>query len=493
VNPAPILTDAGVELRADPSRVVAKLFLPGDGPTRARARTVEIIERVLALPPDAVRQGADAILRDFGARHDDFLDLLNRHADAVASSELEHQRPDITRDQSIVIGAAFTMEYAVEGAALCNPSAVVHPDQSGLAQGELRVAVALRAIGEGHVSSIAFASAVIGVDGWVFDAREAPLSRAEISEGDWSREHFLDALEQETRINELAAAILRSLPDDFRSGQIEQAIRELPLDLVQRRNSSGELELVRAMAWSAYRADFASSTDLTQRVLLPFSAEESHGMEDARFVLFQDGDQAPEYRATYTAYDGNTIAPRLIASPDLRRFGIHRLSGPAAANKGMALFPRRIGNAMLALTRTDGENLTLARSTDGLEWAGQATVHVPKKLWELIQTGNCGAPIETNQGWLVLIHGVGPMRAYSIGALLLDLLDPTRVIGELSEPLLRPAGDLRDGYVPNVVYSCGAIVHDGTLWLPYGVGDARIRVASIGLTELLGAMTTIPH
>jgi predicted GH43/DUF377 family glycosyl hydrolase len=488
MTPAPGFVDAGVEMRADPARVTARLYLPGEGPTRARSRAADIVERIMALSPEALRDAARAILDSFAVRHEGFVDLVKRHAATVAFSDAEREPTELTLDQSIVLGAAFTMEYAVEGAALCNPSAVRHPDQSGLAPGELRVALGLRAIGEGHVSSIGFASAVIGEAGWTFEQRRLPLSSATLTEGDWSRDHFREALEQRIELNELSTAIVRALPDEFRSGQIEDAIRELPVDLAQRRDLYGDVDAVRTMAWSAYHATFDGTGDLTQRVLLPFAAEESHGMEDARFVLFDLGDGTVEYRATYTAYDGRSIAPRLIVSPDLRHFRIHRLSGEAAVNKGMAMFPRRIGDELFALTRTDGENLSMARSRDGLVWTGQAVVHAPDRLWDAVQTGNCGSPIETDRGWLVLIHGVGPMRTYSIGALLLDLDDPERVIARLEEPLVHPDGLLRDGYVPNVVYSCGAIVHDDTLWLPFGVGDARIRVGSIGLTRLLDAM-----
>ena len=245
------------------------------------------------------------------------------------------------------------------------------------------------------------------------------------------------------------------------------------------------------MAWSAYHARFGDDSELAQRVLLPAAAEESNGMEDARFVLFQSADGTSEYRATYTAYDGQAIAPRLIVSKDLQHFRIHRLSGPAAVNKGMAIFPRRIGKDLMALTRTDGENISIAHSRDGMVWTGDAIVHTPTKLWEVVQTGNCGSPIETERGWLVPMHGVGPMRVYCIGMLLLDLDDPSRVIAELRQPLLHPEGLLREGYVPNVVYSCGAILHEGTLWLPFGVGDARIRVGSIELETLLDAMTPV--
>jgi predicted GH43/DUF377 family glycosyl hydrolase len=249
---------------------------------------------------------------------------------------------------------------------------------------------------------------------------------------------------------------------------------------------------MRTLAWSAYSAVFDAATRLSQRVLLPVTAGESNGIEDARFVPFVDDDGSVEYRASYTAYDGRSIAPRLLRSPDLVSFTTHRLVGTAAENKGMAFFPRAIAGVQWALTRTDGENISIARSPDGLSWNDVAVLHRPTELWEAIQLGNCGSPIETERGWLVITHGVGPMRRYAIGALLLDLDDPTRVVARLTEPLLEPLGDRREGYVPNVVYSCGGVVHDGRLWLPYGVGDQRIRAAAMDLGELLDAMVPAP-
>ncbi|MES1169811.1 MAG: glycosylase, partial [Leifsonia sp.] len=431
---------------------------------------------------------AERILANFGSRHEEFAGLLRRHAATVAFRAGE--TPQMDADREIVLGAAFTAEHSVEAAALCNPSAVAHPDQSGLAPGQVRLAVALRAIGEGHVSSIAFASAVIDPSrGWTFEERPLPLVSATVSEGDWTRAHFRATLETEGRLNEVSGAIVRALPTAFRSSQVEAAISAVPVELAQRHDTREDLDVIRTMAWSAYRAVFEPTSSLGQRVLLPAASDETNGMEDARFVLFTHEDGRTEYRATYTAYNGHAIAPRLIVSPDLIDFTVHRLSGPAARNKGMALFPRPIGGTMYALTRTDGENTSIACSSDGFSWTDVAVVHRPDELWEIVQTGNCGSPIETPGGWLVLLHGVGPMRQYSIGAMLLDLEDPTIVLARLIEPLVQPVGSQREGYVPNVVYSCGAVLHAGTVWLPYGVGDQRIRVISMRLGALLAAMT----
>lgn len=481
-----VLHDLGVELSADPSRVVARLFLPGEGVAPRPSRAGAIVRRLHGLAPDRVGAEADRLLREDAPRHAKLADQLLRNAETVAFRTGEGAHADPA--ESIVRGAAFTAEHAVEGAALCNPSAMRHPDQTGLGAGELRLAIALRGIGEGHISSIGFASAVIGGDGWRFAERERPLAQAVVGDGTWTRTHFLRILRTEGRLGQLANAVIRALPATFGSSDIERAIAVVPEDLSRRPHAHLDFEALRSLASTAYSADFSPGTTLSQRVLLPATDSESQGMEDARFVLTTDGDGNEEYRASYTAYDGRGIAPRLLTSPDLARFSTHRLTGDAAANKGMAFFPRPVAGTRWALTRTDGESLTIARSTDGLEWAPAGVVHTPRELWEVVQVGNCGSPIETDRGWLVLTHGVGPLRRYAIGALLLDLDDPARVIGRLRDPILEPTAGRRDGYVPNVVYSCGGIVHDGRLWLPYGVGDQRVRAGAVDLAELLDAM-----
>jgi predicted GH43/DUF377 family glycosyl hydrolase len=482
--------DLGVELLPDVGRTVARLFLPGEGIVPTRSRAGDIVQRIVDMPPAEVDAAADEILAAFADRHEELRGILEHHAQTVVfRSKIPHL---IEGSRAILIGAAFTAEHSVEAAALCNPSAVPHPDQSGLATGELRLAVALRSIGEGHVSSIGFVSAIVGPGrAWRFETRKLPAVAPVITEGSWSRARLREALEMEGRLNELSGAVVRALPKKFRSSEIELAISAVPAELGRWREPHVDLDTIRTMAWSAYEATFDEGTDLSQRVILPVAAGEANGIEDARFVVFTRDDGTTEYRASYTAYDGRSIAPRLIQSPDLRTFTMHRLTGRAAVNKGMAFFPRTINGVEWALTRTDGENISIARSKNGLHWTRVGTLHRPTELWEVVQLGNCGSPIETDRGWLVVTHGVGPMRRYAISALLLDLEDPRRVIARLEEPMLEPHGELREGYVPNVVYSCGGIVHDGTLWLPYGVGDQRVRAGAIDVTELLDAMTPV--
>lgn len=480
------------ELRADESRVIVRLFLPGEEVSSTHSRAQEIVDRVMAIPQATIERMATVLSIEFNPRHPDTTALVVTNAAAVGSRV--ESATAITDARRIVLGASFTSEFAVEGAALCNPSAVAHPDQSGLKFGQLRVALAVRSIGEGHLSSIGFAEAIIGPGhAWAFVERAKPLSTATITECQWARSHFRTTVEHEGIVDELSSAVIRELPATFSACDLEAAISALPPALATRPHSHRQFEVLRQLVSSAYRVSFPPETTLTQRVLMPVSADEDHGMEDARFVRFTDSDGAVGYRATYTAYNGRDIAPRLIVSPDLSEFAIHRLAGDAAHNKGMALFPRLVDGSYLALSRTDGESIFLARSRDGLVWTNEGKVYGPEEPWGLIQTGNCGSPIETDDGWLVLIHGVGPMRMYSIGALFLDLNDPTVVLKRTQSPLLTPTDVSREGYVPNVVYSCGGLIHDNVLWIPLGIGDSRIGVYSITMDELLTSMTDEQH
>ena len=417
--------DIDVELPADAGRVVGRLFLPGEDYWPSRSRVDVISDRVAQLSDADTERQAAAIVADFSTRHGEIEKILKAHA--VHALATIGEEPPSNEAEQIVLGACFTSEYAVEGAALCNPSLAPHPDQSGLEPGEQRAVMSVREIGEGHVSTLGFTSAVVSATNWRFEDRDLPLATAVIERAETS--------------------------------------------------------------WTTYHAAFKRTSTLSQRILMPAIAEEQNGVEDARLVRFTHADGSVDYRATYTAYDGQRVLPRLFITKDFVTFTSHPLVGPAAINKGVALFPRRVNGELLALVRSDGETNGIARSLDGEEWHDETPVFGPQWPWELVQSGNCGSPIETEHGWLVLTHSVGPMRVYSMGAVLLDLDDPFTVISTLKEPLLRSVGSRQNGYVPNVVYSCGGIVHDGTLWIPFGVGDNRIRVASVGVDELVAAMT----
>ncbi|MDQ7878470.1 glycosylase [Microbacterium sp. QXD-8] len=483
-----ILEPHPAALHHEPSRVVDRLFLPGEETRTAHSRMLPIIERVRAVPREEVSALAEAIVADFATRQPEAASILLSNAHAlVARVDAEH---DLTDAQLLVVGSAFTAQYAVEGAALCNPSAVEHPSQAGLGDGELRVAVSLRCIGEGHTSSIGFAEAVIGADDtWVFGERATPPTRADVAIGTWSRADFARTLDVADRLDDLAGAVLAALPDRFTGNELEAAIEALPTKLAMRPTSRRPMHALRDVAASRYRLGFDADVELSARTIMPVLPEEDRGVEDARFVRFIGGDGGVEYRGTYTAYDGRTVGPRLLTSPDLVSFESQRLGGSGARGKGMALFPRLVDGRHLAIARGDGENIGLSSSDDGVLWDDLGVIHAPTEVWELIQLGNCGSPIETSRGWLLLTHGVGPLRTYSLGALLLDLDDPSRILARTREPLLTPEGDMVDGYVPRVVYSCGGIVHRERLWVPTGIGDSRIRMYSAPLDRVWDAMS----
>ncbi|MCH6229260.1 glycoside hydrolase family 130 protein [Microbacterium sp. CFH 31415] len=467
--------------------MIAQLFLPGEEWSAHRSRAAEITARVMAMTTGEADELAAELARDFGSRHPDVRNVFLSNADIVSSRLPESVEISVAR--RLVLGAAFTSEYAVEGAALCNPSAVEHPDQTGLDPGQLRVALTLRSIGEGHRSCIEFAEAIIGPGrNWVFQERERPLWRARIREAEWSIAHFRAAAEEEGIATEISQSVVQALPERFTISDLEASIARLPSALTRRADSARQIEALRELRNAAYRAAFAPETALSQRVLTPVTAEERHGMEDARLVRFTDLTGATQYRGTYTAYDGRDIALRLIVTDDLREFDIHRLTGGAAQDKGMALFPRPVGGRYLALSRTGGESISLAQSQDGVIWDQLDKIHAPEQPWEMVQTGNCGPPLETSHGWIVLTHGVGPMRTYSLGALLLDRDDPTIVLGRTATPILQPLDERRDGYTPNVVYSCGGLIKDDLIWIPIGIGDSRIGVGSIEVDELLARL-----
>lgn len=486
----PVVHRTDAELNPDPARVIAQLFLPGEEVRAGRSRAGAVLERVMALSEAEVDRLAEGLVRDFGHRHRDYTRVLTDNASTVSAHVQTH--PVITGPRSLVLGAAFTAEYAIEGAALCNPSAVAHPDQSGLETGQLRVALSVRSIGEGHLSSIGFATATVGPgQRWSFAPRTSPVVAGTNVAAGWRREHLRAVLADEGLVTELAYVLLTGLPEQFSAPQLQRALGRVPLDLLSRPGGAATVALLHQLVPSSYEVSFPADIDLSQQVLLPSAAEESNGIEDARFVRVVDDDGTAEYRATYTAYNGHKIAPRLLTSPDLRHFRSHRLAGPAARNKGMALFPRPIGGRHWALGRSDGESTFVSSSTDGLIWEEPQLVQPPTASWEVLQVGNCGSPIETERGWLVLTHGVGPMRTYVIGAIVLDREDPTRVLGRLERPLLQSDPGEREGYVPNVVYSCGGLVHDGRLWLPYAIADQRIRVAWAVVDDVLDAMTPV--
>ena len=483
-----LATRNGLQLAPDPRRVIVKLFMPGEDAVLVHRRTHALVERIAGLGDEEADRLLRQTLTRFGRRHRDLERIFRQHYEMV-----RHQVPRadaLSTAGRLLVGAYFSHEYAVEGAALCNPSVVEHPDQTGLDDGQLRIAISLRQIGEGHLSSVGFATAVVGPAASLAVAdRSGPLVVGRRTTANHRRDLLAAGMTDAGGDNEISAGVLDALPASFDEAALERAIGHLPSALHSRVAAQGTLEQLRRTNAASYATAFPSDTLLQQRVLWPGTPAESNGMEDARFIRFRDADGEPVYQATYTGFDGRHIAARMLSSSDLRRFTMTPMRGPGARNKGIALFPRTVGGRHLALSRSDGETIGLTTLDSQSRWSTPVPLRAPRRGWELIQVGNCGSPIETGAGWLVLTHGVGPMRQYSIGALLLDLQRPEQVIAELTDPLLEPDETERDGYVPNVVYSCGGLVHDGFLWLLYGAGDVRVGFATVILAALIAAMT----
>lgn len=430
MSQATFLNRQALHLRPDPARVIVRPFKPATEPRDLnptdKMRANHIVERVLALDTEAVAAQLADVLDNFKGRHRNLLERFEARADEMEDAFATHGA--FSKTQRQLIGAYFLNEYSFEASALFNPSIVAHPDQSGVPKGSVRFVLSLRAIGEGHVSSLTFRSGTIAADGSL-------------------------AVDPTARLASIPRICHRvSGPDGER------------------------IELI-----------FKPEEDLTERVIFPVTESQSNGIEDARFVEFSDGDRKTYY-ATYTAYSGRAIRSELIETSDFISFRLAPLRGTAARNKGMALFPRKIDNKYAMIARQDNENLYLIYSDDLHTWDGGQAILKPQFPWEFVQIGNCGSPIELDEGWLLLTHGVGPVRKYSIGAVLLDKRDPSKVLARSREPLLRPEPSEREGYVPNVVYTCGAMRHNDRIILPYAVSDTFSNFATIEISALMAAM-----
>ena len=472
-------------LRPDASRTVTRLFVAGQEEVGGgESRAADVIARVLALDEVDVERSVDDLLARFSERHQRFADTLLDHAARVA----HRVSPQVTLSTArrLLLGATFTHEYSIEAAALCNPSIVLHPDQRGVTEGAARFVMSVRGVGEGHRSSIGFRTGQILLDGTVqVDTPGSFPVAGVVGDSVLERAVIHGKLRELGDDGESTAFVLDLLGDQFSVAQLDRALDVLHSELATRHTADETIARLRAVSASTYSARFAADTEVSERVLWPAVAAEAHGMEDARFVRFVEDDGRVTYYATYTAFDGIHVGQHLLETSDFEAFALSPMVGAAAANKGLALFPRRIGGRFFALSRSDRETNSIASSDNIRRWDHAALCQEPSGPWDFIQLGNCGSPIETDAGWLVLTHGVGAMRTYSIGALLLDIDDPTIVLGSLREPLLAPSPDEQDGYVPNVVYSCGAMAHGNTLVVPYGIADASIGIATVALDALL--------
>jgi predicted GH43/DUF377 family glycosyl hydrolase len=484
-------TDLNVKRRdqvieRDSSRVICRLLIHGGNPARVK----NIYYRILKLDDSETTKLLNRVLEEFSHRHKNIQETFYRYYQKVKTYISPQDGTPLQRDRELLVGAYFSMEYAIESAALFNPSIVPHPDQSKTDKGSLRFIMSLRAVGEGHISSMVFRSGVIDNQGELtFDPASSFVDTPKASNPEYEQHSFLLKLREMGTCNDVTRYILDRLPKKFTLEKLKQEITQLSEK--PKFPNEKQLECFRDMqrlADSNYELDFHPEHDISERAIFPVSEEESGGVEDARWVQFHRENGSTIYYGTYTAFDGKTIMPQLIETQDFKHFKVSTLFGDAVKNKNFALFPRKINGRYAMLSRQDGENNHLMFSDNLHFWQQSEVIQRPTEPWELVQLGNCGSPIETEEGWLVLTHGVGPMRTYSIGAILLDLKDPTRVIGRLKEPLLRAMEDERVGYVPNVVYTCGAILHHNQLIIPYSISDIQPAIASIDIKELLGAM-----
>ena len=474
----------GIVLSPNNRRVVFRPFEPPSDDRKLR-----IIARLSTLSEAEV----DALLKDvfeeFHGRHQKPREFFLRRFEAVRRHLLTDT--PLSENRQLLIGAYFTQEYALESAALFNPSIVWHPDQSGLADGSRRFALSLRATGEGHISSITFRSGIVDVNNKItIDAPTRFVTTPEVvPDAQYQKSLFCRKLVELGLGNSFIEQAMSLLNEEFTLPQLQTSLHAaLRENRARQQTLAPIVEGIITLAKSNYQITYLPEHSLSERLIFPFGPTETNGIEDARFVEFQEEDGSMRYYATYSAYDGKIVLPQLLETENFLHFKMHTLNGPAIANKGLALFPRRINGHYAMLGRQDGENIFLMYSDMLYFWHTKEIISKPTFPWEFVQLGNCGSPIETEAGWLVLSHGVGPLRKYSIGAFLLDRDDPSRLIGRLKQPLLTPNENEREGYVPNVVYSCGAVVHNGQLILPYAMSDFATTFGTISLNELLSAM-----
>lgn len=475
-----------IKFTPDSKRVVARYFMNGE------ERTQQMVGRIMTLSEKEVVQTLEQTLREFARRHRNISSIFIKHCEDIRYI-IENMKIDyeaLSNERKMLIGSFCTMEYAIESAAIFNPSIIEDFDQSGLEAGAKRVIISFRATGEGHISSIVFRRGILDKDNNLQIMKNGNnIDKAEIEHKTlYKKERFLSKLSEMHTQDKYITQIMQDLPDEFEFAVLKSMVNEALLDPTIRQERRTALEEIIWLANSFYDLQFKHDSDITERVIFPISDSESRGIEDARFVRFTDDDGSTRVMATYTAYNGHTILPKLISTEDFYSFRVMPLHGAGAQNKNLALFPRKINGKFAMLARIDGVNNYIMYSDRPTQWNTPILLQEPRYTWELTQIGNCGSPLWTPEGWLVITHGVGAMRCYCIGASLLDLDDPSKEIGRLKEPLLSPLEDEREGYVPNVVYSCGAIIHNDSLILPYAVSDYSSTYAVVNMAELLDAL-----
>jgi predicted GH43/DUF377 family glycosyl hydrolase len=475
-----------VLIKPNNARVLVRPFEFADS-----QRAFRIVARVMSLADDDVSRLVAELFTEFDGRHQKARQFI-LHRFEYAKQYLLTDAP-VTENRQLLIGAYFTQEYALESAALFNPSMVWHPDQTTMPPGSRRFILSLRATGEGHVSSITFRSGVIDSDcKIVLDRAPRFVTTPDMEPNtEYDKSLFQRKLVELGFANGFVEQVMTLVDDSFTFDQLQSAVNAVRRkQRVRVSEFDAVANAITALAKSNYEFTFSPEQSLAERAIFPYSPSQTNGIEDSRFVQFREDDGTIRYYATHTAFDGRVTLPELLETDDFLRFRINTLNGPEVRNKGLALFPRKINGHYAMLSRQDGENIYIMFSDMLHFWYTKELIAKPTYPWEYVQLGNCGSPIETDKGWLVLTHGVGPMRKYSMGAFLLDLENPARVIGRLREPLLAPNENEREGYVPNVVYSCGGVIHNGHLIIPYAMSDYASTFATVPVDQLLERMKT---
>ncbi len=470
----------------DESRVITKLF------GLDKIRIYKIFDRILKLSERERKAILKRTITNFEKRHKNIKRIFKDHFDEI------NKRLDITiyndleLDDKLLIGAYFTLEYSIESAALFNPSVVPHPFQNGTKKDELKVIISFRAVGEGHMSSVVFRSGTIDKNGDIhMDQVSHLVDLAKvISAVEYKKSDFERKL-KDTNQYELAKGIFDNLLDSFTLEELNESVQRFKENTAMTPGHDRAIDTLYWLVRSNYDVEFDVNSDISERVIFPRSTTDIRAIEDARFVAFRNEKGELTYYATYTAYNGFSILPQLLETKDFYRFKISTLMGEGSQNKGMALFPEKINGKYANISRNDNENLFIMFSDNMNYWENPQLLREPKYEWEFIQIGNSGSPIKTEKGWLLLTHGVGAVRTYAIGAILLDLNNPAKVIAEIKDPILIPEESERNGYVPNVVYSCGAILHNGWLVMPYAASDTRSGIAKYKLDDLLAQMVPV--
>jgi predicted GH43/DUF377 family glycosyl hydrolase len=476
-----------IKVYPDAKRVIARFFFNGE------PRAKEVITRVMKLSEDEVFSIVSPLLQEFSKRHRNITKILYRHCNKVRLiiEGLNIDFDEITPWRKLLLGSYFTHEYSIESAAFFNPSVIEDPDQSDIETGQKRIIISFRAVGEGHISSISFRRAIIDKDNTIHVMPVGNyVDEAEIIRNTTYEKKLFFEKVVTARIDQ---DVIKEVEDKTGEKFDFTTLRDIILDLQRKQDDDkkrSEYEKILWLSDSYSNISFSLDTDISDRVIFPMSELERKGIEDARFVKFIDNDGTIIYYATYTAFDGSLIMPKLLQTTDFYNFRIRPLHGAGAQNKNLALFPRKINGNYAMLARIDGCNNYIMYSNNINLWESPQKLQEPLHPWELTQIGNCGSPLETEHGWLVITHGVGPMRRYALGASLFRLDDPSVEIGRLKEPLLVPNQDEREGYVPNVVYSCGGIVNNGKLILPYGLSDYSSSFATVDLNALLDKLTS---